>query len=161
MSLAPFYAAPPVIQFHIIAALLGLVIGPFVLFRLRRDRLHKMLGYTWIMAIIAVSVSGLMIESSIAVIGHLGPIHLFSVFSLCGLGEGLWHIKRGNIAKHRASMQSVWFGAMGLAGLFTFLPGRTMNQIVFGGPSDAGWIIIAVGVAALAWGWRGWLRRAV
>lgn len=154
MTLDPLWTAPAVIQFHVVAAFLGLSVGPFVLFRQRRDRWHKRLGYVWLTAMIAVAVTGLMIESEMAVIWHLGPIHLFSFFTIWGVAEGLWHILHGDVARHKAAMQSLWFGAMGLAGLFTLLPGRTINRMLFGGPSDWGWAAIAVGLVGL---W--WLRR--
>lgn len=154
MTLDPLLSAPTIIQFHVMAAIIGLLIGPFVLFRERRDAWHKRLGYVWLVAMICVAATGLMIESHMALIWHFGPIHLFSVFTFWGVAEGLWHIKRGDVARHRAAMQSLWFGAMGLAGLFTFLPGRLINQAIFGGPSGWGWLVIFSGLAGL---W--WLRR--
>ncbi len=161
MTLDPLLSAPAIIQFHVAAALIGIVIGPFALFRNRRDRVHKTLGYIWVVSIAAVSLSALWIGSEIAILWHFGPIHLLSLFTLWGVGEGIWHIRRGNIAAHRASMQSVWFGAMGLAGLFTFAPGRIMNQVVFGGPNQAGWAIIGLGIAVLGVTWRAWIKRSL
>lgn len=159
MSLAPVFAAPFVVQLHIAFALPALVLGPFALFRSRRDIWHKTAGYAWIIAITGLAVSGLFIPSTIALIGPFGPIHILCVFALWGVAEGLWYVRRGNIAKHRASMQSVWFGAMGLAGLFTLAPGRILNQIVFGERMTLGWIAIAVGCAGLAVLWRWHLAR--
>lgn len=161
MSLAPFFAAPFIIQLHILFAMAALLLGPFALFRTRRDIWHKWTGYIWIVLIIAVSVTGLFIPSHIAIIWHFGPIHLFSIFALSGVAEGFYHIRKGRVAKHRASMQSVWFGAMGLAGLFTLLPGRTMNRIVFGDATALGWLAIAVGLAALAVLWRWQIARTL
>lgn len=160
MSFDPVLNAPFVIQLHLTFALPAVCLGPVALFRNRRDRLHKTLGYAWILAMIGVSVSGLFIESNIAIVAHFGPIHVLCVLALWGMAEGLWYIRQGNIAKHRASMQSVWFGAMGLAGLFTLAPGRILNRAVFGERMELGWIAIAVGGAALAILWRWHLRRA-
>ncbi|MBC6438197.1 MAG: DUF2306 domain-containing protein [Rhodobacteraceae bacterium] len=150
MTLSPILEAPFIVQFHVLVALPALLIGPFALFRPRRDKLHWQLGSVWLICITALAVSGLMIESEIPILWHFGPIHLLSIFALRGVVEGLWRIRRGQITKHRQAMRELWFGAMGSAGLFTLLPGRMMNEMVFGAPSDTGWLIIGLGVIALA-----------
>ena len=154
MTPDPILSAPLVVQLHLAAALPAVLLGPFVLFRHARDRLHKVLGYVWIAAIVALSLTGLLIPGDFALISPFGPIHLFSLFALWGVREGLLHIRRGDVAGHLAAMRSVWFGAVGLAGLFTLLPGRTLNRALFGEPSAAGLGVIAVGAAILALLWR-------
>jgi len=133
MALQPFFDATGVIQMHILAGMAGLTIGPFVLFRHRRDGWHRKLGYVWLTAMVVLAVSGLFIPSHSPWVGPFGPIHLLSVIALWGVAEGLWHVRHRNIAKHRASMQSLWFGTMGIAGLLTLLPGRRINLMVLGG----------------------------
>ena len=154
MTFDPILAAPPVVQAHIAAAVPALLLGPFALFRTRRDRLHKALGYGWIVAVSALALTGLLIGSELRIIGHFGPIHLFSVLALWGVAEGLWHIRAGRVAEHRSAMRWTWFGAMGLAGLLTLLPGRTINEALFGGTSQAGLLAAGLGLAGLALLWR-------
>lgn len=154
MNLEPMLEAPAIIQIHVLFALPALVVGPFALFRAKRDLIHKCLGYFWMVAMLGVAISGLFIPSDIALIGWLGPIHLFSFFTLWGVSEGLYYIKKGKVQKHREAMQSVWFGAMGLAGLFTLLPGRRMNIAIFGEPSDYGFVAIGIGLIVLFFLWR-------
>ncbi len=149
MTLEPIFAAPAEIRIHVTFAVLALLVGPFALFRKRRDRVHKLLGYTWIVGVSGLAVSGLFIPSEIAVIGHFGPIHLFSAFALWGVGEGLYWVRKGDIARHRAAMRSVWFGAMGLAGLLTLWPGRVINRMIFGEFSDLGYLGIVIGGVGL------------
>lgn len=156
MFLAPLTEAPFAIQVHVVAALIAVVIGPFVLFRRSRDRIHRWLGRIWLPMVVVVAVSGLFIKSEVAAFGWFGPIHLLSLYALWGVADGLWQIRLGRIDRHRATMQSLWFGGMGLAGIFTFVPGRTMNRLVFGGPSDLGWIVIGVALVVIVWGWRRW-----
>jgi uncharacterized membrane protein len=158
MTPDPILSAPLAVQLHLAAALPAVLLGPVVLFRNSRDRLHKVLGYIWIAAIVALSVTGLVIPSEFPLIGPFGPIHLFSLFALRGVGEGWFHIRRGDVAGHLAAMQSVWFGAVGLAGLFTLMPGRTLNRALFGEPSAAGFLAMAIGGAILALLWRRRLR---
>jgi uncharacterized membrane protein len=42
------------------------------------------------------------------------------------------HARRHNVSGHRKAMTSIFFGALIVAGLFTFLPGRIMHAVVFG-----------------------------
>ena len=155
----PILNASTQIQIHVAFACVALLVGPLALFRLRRDRIHKIAGYIWIVSILGLAVSSLWIKSEIAFLWSFGPIHLLSAFATWGVIEGLYHIRTKDMAKHRASMQSVWFGAMGLAGLFTFLPGRVINRMVFGGPSQLGYVVVGVGLIALLVLWRWHLRR--
>jgi len=158
MSLDPILNADFIIRLHICFAFLALAFGPVALFRKRRDRLHRLSGYVAIVGMLGLALSGLAIKSDIAIIAHFGPIHLFSVMATWGIAEAMYHIYRGDIAKHRASMMSTWFGALGLAGLFTLLPGRTLNRALFGEPSQLGYIPIAIGLIGLFWLWRNRMR---
>ena len=159
MTLDPLMDAPLAVQLHVWFAALALCVGPFALFRARRDRFHKGLGYVWVLAIMALALTGLGIESVRPVLGPFGPIHLFSFFALWGVAQGLLCIRRGDVAGHRAAMQSVWFWGMGLAGLFTLLPGRMMNGVVLAAAPEAGLWVVLIGVALVAFSWRRWLRR--
>jgi len=149
MTLDPILNTPLIVQLHIAAAIPSLFIGPIALFRKRRDRLHKISGYLWIIAMFALSITGFLIPSDIAIIGWIGPIHFFSLYALFGIGQGLYYIYRRNFRAHERAMRGTWFGAMGIAGLLTFLPGRTLNQALFGEPSQLGYVIIAFGLVAL------------
>ena len=154
MTLEPLFSASTEIQVHVAFAVIALLIGPVALFRKRRDRLHKISGYTWVAGITGLSVSGIFIPSEIAVIGQFGPIHLFSLFALWGVGAGMYWVWKGDIARHRAAMRSVWFGTMGLALLLQLLPGRVMNRMIFGEPSELGYLCIAIGGVWLFFGGR-------
>jgi uncharacterized membrane protein len=41
--------------------------------------------------------------------------------------------RRVEIARHRFIMGSLFFSALVVAGAFTFLPGRIMSKVLFGG----------------------------
>lgn len=159
MTLEPLMTAPLAVQLHVGIALVALSVGPFALFRARRDRVHKVLGYIWVLAIVALALTGLGIESTLPVLGKFGPIHLFSLFALWGVAHGLLCIRKDDAAGHRAAMQSVWFGGVGLAGLFTLLPGRVMNDMLLGDAPELGLWVVLLGVAVLIISWRRWLRR--
>jgi uncharacterized membrane protein len=53
--------APIQIKFHIICALYALIIGPVAIFRNRRDKLHRWLGYSWVVALALTALSSFFI----------------------------------------------------------------------------------------------------
>ena len=151
MTLAPLLAAPPLIQAHVLAALAALLIGPLALFRRRRDRLHRVAGYGFVVTLAATALSGLLIPSFLPVIGRFGPIHALALLALWTLFVGVRHIHRGDRVAHAESMRSLYWQALGIAGLFTLIPGRTLNEALFPAAPQAGWVAIALGLAALGW----------
>lgn len=153
MRFDPLFTAPLPIQVHMAFAVIALLLGPVALFRNRRDRLHRITGYIWAIGIAGLALTGLVIKSDFAVIGRFGPIHLFSLLALWGLYEGITQARQGNYRAHQKTMTSLWFAAIGITGLLTLLPGRTLNRTVFGEPSAWSLPVIALGFAGLFWLW--------
>jgi uncharacterized membrane protein len=118
-------------------------------------RMHKIVGYAWMLAMLGLCITGLMILSyGLAVIGHFGPIHLFCFAGLAGIFNGINLARKRRIAEHRMTLKWTWFGAMGAASLANFIPGRTMNEVFFTQSPDAGWAVIAFGTVALITLWQ-------
>jgi len=155
MNLTPLIDAPLVIQLHVASAFPAIFVGPFALFGRTSWRAHKVFGYVWMVAMISLCLTGLVIPShDLAVVGHLGPIHLFCFWRLWGVYSGIRFARLGRIAEHRLTLKWTWFGAMGAAGLANFLPGRTVNQMFLGDAPDAGWIVIGAGILLLIYLWQ-------
>lgn len=152
MDFSPFLNLPTVIQVHAVCASIAVLLGPFVVLRTRRDRFHKAAGYVWVLAMFSVAGSALFIPSfGFAFIGHFGPIHLFVVLTLTSLWKGMAAIFRGDLTAHRAWMSGLYWNGLLIAGLVNFLPDRMVNQLVFPDHSDLGYVVIALGSAALLW----------
>jgi uncharacterized membrane protein len=154
MTLDPILYAPLVIQLHVAAALPALLLGPVALFRSRRDRWHRRLGYAWVVSMLVLAISGFFIPARFALVGPFGPIHLLCPLAIWGVLDGVRLIRRGDVRGHRIAMQSVWFGAVGVTGLLTLLPGRALNHVFFGEMPQVAFVVIGLGLAALAWLWR-------
>lgn len=149
MTLLPVLTASPFIQIHICAALTALILGPAVLYRRRRDRLHRRLGYVWVGTMAILALSSFAIPSHFTSFG-LGPLHGFAVWTLWSLWAGVRHAIRRNREAHEAVFRSLYTNGLLVAGAFTFLPGRTVNRTVFGEASDWGWaVIVAVLIVVL------------
>ena len=159
MSLQPLLSAPFIIQIHAAAAVVAVVVGPLPLYRKRRDRLHKVVGYIWVAAMFCVATTAFFIHS-FAVIGPFSPLHGFAVLTFWSLWRGVTLARQGNIHAHQATFRSLyWFGLM-IAGLANFLPERRINEAVFGGQDHLGWIAIALGAVVLIGVSRGGQNRS-
>jgi uncharacterized membrane protein len=45
---------------------------------------------------------------------------------------GVWHAHNHRVQRHRLTMIGLFAGALVVAGLFTFVPGRIMHKVIFG-----------------------------
>ena len=152
MNFAPILSAPFEIQIHVAAAVLALVLGPVALYRQKRDRLHKVMGYVWVVAMLIVAVSALFIEAVVMpVVGPYGPIHLFAFWTFTSLWQAMAAIFRRDVRRHQTIMRALYWQALGLTALLSMLPGRRINEMVFGDASLAGlWVIAGLGALAAA-----------
>ena len=150
-----FAELPTIIQIHAAAAILALALGPFALWRKRRDRVHRWVGAIWILLMLTVATTAWFINT-IRLIGPFSPIHVFSLLTYGTLFVALRHVRAGRYHAHGVAMRSLYLQALGVAGVFTLLPGRAMHQILFGDQQAlAVMIMVAVGVALVVL-----LRRA-
>lgn len=141
MSLAPLLAASPVIQVHAISAILALGLGPIIFIAKKGNKLHKIIGRIWALAMIGTIASSYFIFG-IRLWGPFSPIHLLSLYSSYALISGIHYARVGQIKKHKATMQGLYIGGLIVAGTFTFMPGRVMNLVVFGEPSEMGFYMV-------------------
>ncbi len=148
MTLDPFLAAPVHIQIHAAAAVLAIGLGPLAILRRRRDRLHKIAGYTWVAAMLVTALSAFTI-TSFGVVGPFSPIHLLAVLALWSLWRGMAAILRGDVRLHRTVMESLYWRGLILAGLFNFLPGRTTSRAIFPEMPEAGYAVIVFGLVVM------------
>jgi uncharacterized membrane protein len=154
MTLAPLLDAPPVIQLHVAAALLSVVLGPVAIFRRSRDIVHRTAGRAWVLCMAVTAISSFWISED-PVIGRFSVIHILSVLTLYGLVSALRAIRAGDVALHGATMRALYAQALMLAGAFTFYPGRRMSEAFFPGAPWIGLaIMLVVALVALWLLWR-------
>lgn len=131
MTLAPLLAASPVIQLHAFAAMAAFAIGVVQLSAPKGTLTHHTVGWVWVLLMLAISISAFWIHQ-IRLWGPWSPIHLLAIFTLIMLPIAVLHARRHRIAQHRFAMISIFVGALVIAGLFTFVPGRIMHAVAFG-----------------------------
>lgn len=147
MALEPILDASLTIQLHMALAFIALISGPAVLWRSRRDRIHKSFGYIWVTGMGGAALSGLLIPSHFSPI-WFGPIHLFSVYALYGIWVAMRAIYRRDIRTHETVMRNMYVRGLCLAGAFNFLPGRTTARALI---PDAQWLGYVVIGGVLIW----------
>ena len=131
MSLTPLLDAAPAIPLHAFAAMAAFALG-LVQFAAPKGTLpHRTLGWIWVALMALVAVSSFWIHQ-IRLVGPWSPIHLLSIFTPIMLVLGVFYARRHNVRGHRITMISIFAGALLVAGLFTFVPGRIMHAVVFG-----------------------------
>ena len=131
MSLQPLLNAPPQIQLHAFAAMAAFALGLVQLAAPKGTLPHRTLGWIWVLLMVAVSISSFWIHT-INLWGPWSPIHLLSIFTLAMLVVGVTAARRHVVARHRKTMIWTFCGALVIAGIFTFTPGRIMHLVVFG-----------------------------
>jgi uncharacterized membrane protein len=122
--------APLVIRVHLTAALTALLIGIALMLRIKGTGLHKLLGWTWVLAMGITAVSSLFIREINH--GSFSFIHLLSGWTIVGLPGAVYAIKRGKVGAHRRAMTGMFVGGLLLAGLFAFIPGRLLWTVFLG-----------------------------
>lgn len=150
MTLTPLLNADPIVQLHVVTALLAMVLGPFIFFRRKGNRTHKTLGYIWVSTMIIAIGSSYFIHQ-IRLWGPFSPIHLLTVYSTWALAQSVYFARQGNIRAHRAAMKGLYTGSLLIAGTLTLLPGRTLNKVLFGANGESGFYL-ALGAIAIILG---------
>ena len=123
--------APSPIPSHAYAALLAVFFGGLQLVMPKGTNFHRYLGYTWIVLLLWVSISSFWIQT-IKIIGPFSPIHFLSIFTIWSIFESIRSVRNGNIKRHKLMMKLLYILALIVTGLFTLLPGRIMNVVLFG-----------------------------
>ena len=131
MSLAPLLNADPAIQVHAFAAMAAFALGVVQLAAPKGTLPHRTVGWIWVGLMVIVSATSFWIHD-LRVWGPWSPIHLLSIFTLAMLPLAVLLARRHQVARHRNAMIAIFTGALVIAGVFTFVPGRIMHAVAFG-----------------------------
>lgn len=122
--------AGPAIQLHLAGVALAVLIGVTLLVGVKGTTTHRVLGWTWVVAMMAAAVSSLFIR--IVNHGQFSLIHLLSGWTIIALPMGVAFARRHKVKPHARTMTGLFTGGLVLAGLLAFMPGRLMWQMFFG-----------------------------
>jgi uncharacterized membrane protein len=131
VTLAPLLDATPAIQIHAFSAMAAFALGVVQLSAPKGTLPHRTLGWIWVTLMIVVCITAFFIHE-LRVWGQWSPIHLLAVFTLVMVPIAVLAARRHDVPKHRRAMLGIFTGALLIAGLFTFYPGRIMYDVLFG-----------------------------
>lgn len=120
---------PAMVWLHIATIFVALALTPLMLLRRRGDRLHRTLGWIWVVGLAGTA----LLSFGIRVIspGSLSYIHLLSAWTLIQLPIIVLSARRHDHARHRRAIHGMVIGALLIAGFFTFPFGRLMGHWLF------------------------------
>jgi uncharacterized membrane protein len=130
-DIAPLLAAPLSVQVHVAAAMAGLAIGVVIFLLPKGTGFHRLLGWSWVSSMIVVAATSVAMIADFR--SGVNALHVFTAVTVVSLWAGLTGIRRGDVRRHAASMIGLYVGGLLIAGVFAFIPGRTMWNVVFGG----------------------------
>ncbi len=124
---------PPVIQIHLLTALAAFVIATIQIVGPKGTGLHRTLGWMWVILMFTVAGSSLFIHLiNPRGFGGFSFIHILSGLTLVALPLMVYAARRHDVKTHKKIATNLYVGALIVAGVFTFMPGRLMWQIFFG-----------------------------
>ncbi|MFD1213608.1 DUF2306 domain-containing protein [Arthrobacter sp. GCM10027362] len=110
---------------HALAAGYALVLGPVNIFRRKKDRAHRIVGYTWAGAMYYLCITSFWIQAD----GGFSWLHGLSAFTLITVTLGLVSAGRGRIQAHRGNMAGSYIGTLIAFGFAALVPGRRIPQL--------------------------------
>lgn len=95
---------------------------------------HKHLGRIYMVLMMVTAGITLLMKAEVGprLFDHFGWIHGFSFLTLYTVPTAYLAIKKGNVKAHKRKMVLLYFGAIIIAGGFTFMPGRYLHHLFFG-----------------------------
>ena len=134
MSLDPILNSSPAIYIHAFAAIAAFLLGVIQLAAPKGTLPHRTLGWIWVI-LMGVVAGGSLLIHEINLWNGWSPIHVLSIYTLISLVFGVIAARTHKVKRHRQTMIALFAFALIIAGVFTFMPGRIMNAVLFGTPA--------------------------
>lgn len=130
MNIQAFFEAPMIIQIHALSAFAALGVGAVQFLAPKGTLPHRTMGMVFVLLMSLTASTAIFIRQIND--GNFSPIHVFVPLTFFGLIGLTYHAMKGQFRSHRRSVMGLYFGALIIPGVFTFLPGRLMWEVVAG-----------------------------
>lgn len=114
---------------HLGTMIVALALTPVMLLRRRGDRPHRLLGTIWVSAMMLTALISLTVRDVND--GGFSFIHILSAWTLIQVPLIWWTARTHRVDQHRSSVRGMVFGALLIAGFFTFPFNRMLGQFLF------------------------------
>lgn len=134
-DLGPVLTASAPIQIHLATVVPAFILGTYLIFFSRKGAPHhRALGYIYLTLMSVTAISTIFIHE----VNPRGPfgfslIHLFVPLTVWSVYNAIVGARTHNLKRHRNAMIGLYIGGLLIAGALTFLPGRVMHRVFFGG----------------------------
>jgi len=120
--------------FHLATVIPCFFIGTLLLLIKKGTNTHRNFGRIYMVLMLITATITLFMPARVGptLLNHFGWIHSFSFLTIYTVPTSYLAVKRGDIKKHKRGMISLYFGAIIIAGGFTFVPGRYLYSVFFG-----------------------------
>lgn len=118
---------------HLATVVPCFVIGTILLLIQKGTKTHIIYGRVYMALMMITAIITLFMPAHVGptVLNHFGWIHCFSFLTIYTVPTAYWAIKKGDIKSHKRKMILLYFGAIIIAGGFTFTPGRYLHELLF------------------------------
>jgi uncharacterized membrane protein len=127
----PFRTWDSVIVSHTIAAVGTIGLGALVLRMPSGTKTHRRLGRLWAGTMLFTSVSSFGITGLRDQLSFIHGLSVYVIYSVCA---GVYHIRRGDVARHRWHMKGSFAITVASGAFALFMPGRRLYNLAFGVP---------------------------
>ena len=118
---------------HLASILPAFAIGSYMLVMRKGSSLHKILGRTYLLLMLATGFTTLFMSAKVGpiLLGHFGFLHLFSLYIFYSVPAAYFAARSGKISAPRWNMIGLYVGGILIAGTFAFMPGRMLHEFTF------------------------------
>ncbi len=119
---------------HLATVVPCFLLGTILLLIRKGTRIHTALGKVYMVLMMITAFITLFMPARVGsqFLGHFGWIHSFSFLTLYTVPTAYRAIRMGDVKSHQRKMILLYFGAIVIAGGFTFAPGRFLYLLLFG-----------------------------
>ena len=120
--------------FHLATVVPCFIIGTVLLLIKKGTIVHRRFGRVYMVLMMITACITLFMPAQVgpSFLNHFGWIHSFSFLTIYTVPTAYVAVKKGNIKAHKRKMILLYFGAIIIAGGFTFTPGRYLYEVFFG-----------------------------
>lgn len=135
LGLAPAtpWVADVALATHLATVIPAIPLGAYVILSRKGGARHRTLGTIWLSLMFVTAISTLFIRNFND--GQFSWIHIFTLITFIAIPQAIISARRGKITTHKIHLRNFFIGALIVAGITSFAPGRTMWQWAFGHPA--------------------------
>ncbi|MCY7338818.1 MAG: DUF2306 domain-containing protein [Sphingomonas bacterium] len=118
---------------HLATVIPAIPLGAYVILSRKGGARHKLLGKIWLSLMFVTAIATIFIRNIND--GNFSWIHLFTLLTFVAVPQAILTARQGKIDEHKKHLRNFFLGALIIAGLTAFTPGRTMWQWAFDKPA--------------------------